>query len=87
MDKVTQNNAAGAEESAAAAQEMSAQAVTLKSCVDELLGLVNGRTQDKPAAVPSEPRRPTQHSYSRIQAPKLKRTNADSLVDEAHFVS
>ncbi len=42
MNKVTQTNAAGAEESAAAAEEMNAQAATLKGCVDELLGLVNG---------------------------------------------
>ncbi len=44
MDQVTQTNAAGAEESAAAAEEMNAQAATLKGCVDELLGLVNGRS-------------------------------------------
>ena len=42
MDKVTQSNAAGAEESAAAAEEMNAQATTLQGCVEELLQLVNG---------------------------------------------
>ncbi len=42
MDKVTQVNAAGAEESAAAAQELSAQAATLQGCVEQLLALVNG---------------------------------------------
>jgi len=87
MDKVTQNNAAGAEESAAAAQEMSAQAVTLKSCVDELLGLVNGRMQGKPAVIASEPHRATKRADSRIKTPQIRRTNADSMVDEAHFVS
>lgn len=43
MDKVTQGNAASAEENSAAAEELNAQAVTLKSCVSELLRIVNGR--------------------------------------------
>ena len=50
MDQVTQTNAAGAEESAAAAEEMNAQAATLKGCVEELLGLVNGRAHQAPQA-------------------------------------
>ena len=43
MDKVTQSNAASAEESAAAAQELSAQAEVMKESVAELLQLVGGR--------------------------------------------
>ena len=43
MDRVTQGNAAGAEENAAAAEELNAQAVTLKACVNNLLGIVNGQ--------------------------------------------
>jgi len=43
IDKVTQGNAAGAEESAAAAEELNAQAITLQECVQELRALVNGR--------------------------------------------
>jgi methyl-accepting chemotaxis protein len=42
MDKVTQGNAANAEESAAAAEELSAQAETMKSFVDNLAVLVGG---------------------------------------------
>ena len=42
MDKVTQSNAAGAEESAAAAEELNAQAVVMKESVNELLKLVGG---------------------------------------------
>jgi methyl-accepting chemotaxis protein len=42
MDKVTQTNASGAEESAAAAQELNAQASVLKDCVGQLLVVVNG---------------------------------------------
>jgi methyl-accepting chemotaxis protein len=44
IDKVTQSNAANAEESASAAEEMSAQTEALKEAVGELLALVNGRT-------------------------------------------
>ena len=43
MDKVTQSNAANAEESASAAEELNAQAESLKDSVASLLQLVNGR--------------------------------------------
>ena len=43
MDKVTQSNAANAEESASASEEMSAQAEEMKAMVDELVTLVDGR--------------------------------------------
>ena len=42
MDKVTQQNAANAEESASAAEEMSAQAETMKGMVDDLVAIVGG---------------------------------------------
>jgi methyl-accepting chemotaxis protein len=45
MDKVTQSNAANAEESAAAAEELNAQAETMKHSVAELLRLVGGDNQ------------------------------------------
>jgi methyl-accepting chemotaxis protein len=45
MDKVTQSNAASAEESAAAAEELNAQAVVLKKSVNDLLKLVGGQTE------------------------------------------
>jgi methyl-accepting chemotaxis protein len=41
MDKVTQGNAAGAEESASAAEELNAQAISLQEAVAELLTLVD----------------------------------------------
>ncbi len=53
MDKVTQSNAASAEESAAAAEELNAQADAMKISVAELLHLVGGQSQAaarKPAA-------------------------------------
>jgi methyl-accepting chemotaxis protein len=43
MDKVTQSNAANAEESASASEELSAQAETMNGVVNDLIGLVNGR--------------------------------------------
>jgi len=69
MDKVTQSNAASAEESAAAAEELNAQAVTMKSSVDELLKLVGGTNgnanqqtlPDRPAAKPAQ----NGHSHGR----------------------
>jgi methyl-accepting chemotaxis protein len=46
MDKVTQRNAASAEESAAAAQELNSQVAALKQVADELLMLVGGQAED-----------------------------------------
>jgi methyl-accepting chemotaxis protein len=71
MDKVTQSNAANAEESAAAAEEMNAQAAVMKESVAELLQLVGGgggsaagrpatparHTRAVPAAIPTAKRR------------------------------
>jgi methyl-accepting chemotaxis protein len=42
MDKVTQQNAANAEESASASEELSAQAATMKDIVGELVAIVGG---------------------------------------------
>ena len=44
MDKVTQQNAANAEESASASEELSAQAEQMNSIVNELSALVGGKT-------------------------------------------
>ena len=43
MDKVTQSNAANAEESAAAAEELTVQAARLREAVSDLLRLVDGQ--------------------------------------------
>ena len=50
MDKVTQSNAANAEESAAAAEELTAQAESLKDAVSELLRLVDGQGRQAAAS-------------------------------------
>jgi methyl-accepting chemotaxis protein len=47
LDKVTQQNAANAEESASAAEEMSAQAETMKGMVNELVAIVGGASEAK----------------------------------------
>ena len=50
MDKVTQSNAASAEESASAAEELTSQADSLRQAVQQLLHLVGG---SNPAQVPT----------------------------------
>jgi len=50
MDKVTQSNAAGAEESAAAAAELHDQAEALRHSVMELMSLVGGKYQERSVA-------------------------------------
>jgi len=47
MDKVTQANAAGAEESASAAEELSSQAETVRSAVRDLMAMVYGKVADR----------------------------------------
>jgi methyl-accepting chemotaxis protein len=57
MDKVTQSNAAGAEESASASEELTAQAEALRESVRNLQALVGGSSQKSPA-VSREVRKP-----------------------------
>ena len=54
MDKVTQSNSAGAEQSASAAEELKAQARTLQQTVQVLQALA-GRRNDGPGDEPPEP--------------------------------
>ena len=50
MDRITQSNAANAEESASASEQMSAQAVELNDMVEQLVHLVNGANSAGPQA-------------------------------------
>ena len=50
VSKVTQSNAASAEEAASAAEELSAQANALNGMVSDLVSLVEGRVQNGGAA-------------------------------------
>jgi methyl-accepting chemotaxis protein len=64
MDKVTQQNAANAEESASASEELNAQAEELKGFVNELAALVGGNgtaSQERPGTL----RRPKTGGYIR----------------------
>jgi methyl-accepting chemotaxis protein len=71
MDKVTQSNAANAEESAAAAEELNAQAETMKQSVAELLRLVGGNSQTATATRTAAA--PMRAKEVRIAAPVAKR--------------
>jgi hypothetical protein len=73
MDTVTQSNAANAEESAAAAEELNAQAVAMKDSVAELLQLVGGQGQGKVTRMNSAT--PSSHAF-RIAVPTAKRSAA-----------
>jgi len=70
MDKVTQGNAAGAEEGAAAAEELNAQALAMNEAVTELKKLVGGAQQAAAKAGSSGP------SRSAAQPPVRIRSNA-----------
>ncbi len=75
MDKVTQSNAANAEESAAAAEELNAQAYAMKNSVTELLSLVDGNGASKGAAIATNTTAPVARSKGiRPTASPVKRT-------------
>jgi len=56
IDKVTQSNAAAAEESASASEELNAQASELNALVGNLLKLVGGERINDPLGLPGEKR-------------------------------
>jgi methyl-accepting chemotaxis protein len=67
MDKVVQQNAASAEESASASEEMNAQAEQMKSMVLELVELVEGHRERRPAV--TKTRRVPRRKASPAKAP------------------
>ena len=71
MDKVTQSNAAGAEESASAAEELNAQAEALKGTVVELLKMVNGQdtVQARTVRAPSSKALRIEHASTAVRTP------------------
>jgi methyl-accepting chemotaxis protein len=62
MDKVTQSNAANAEESAGAAEELNAQAEALKGSVDGLMKLIDGSGGEATASKPPIRQKPLANS-------------------------
>ena len=72
MDKVTQSNAASAEETAAAAEELNAQSVALKDAVASLQVLVGGSRQ-APAGLAAAPTQ--DHSAGRLSPAPARASN------------
>ena len=66
MDKVTQSNAATAEESAAAAEELNSQAEVMKQSVAELLQLVGGKGGGAKAQPVAHARRTPAHTAKAV---------------------
>ena len=79
MDKVTQSNAANAEESAAAAEELNAQAEVMKQAVGELMQLVGGHGKAGAASTPAPP----QH-FERFSAPRATAKRSAPVATNGH---
>jgi methyl-accepting chemotaxis protein len=87
IEKVTQNTAASAEENAAAAQELTAQAVILRRSVSDLQQLAGGQT---PADVSGPPTLPPARAYSpmpAVQSVPFRTPPAPSLQAPAHALN
>lgn len=77
MDKITQSNAANAEETAAASEELSAQAVALKDAIGHLRQLIGGEGRSPAEIHPSII--PTSKPVAKSNAPARKKpSNLDS---------
>jgi len=75
MDKVTQGNAATAEETASAAEELNAQTHCLRAAIQELNQLVGAATQEPAAGTvqsPAKPAAPRRHPAAPAPAPKRR---------------
>ena len=82
MDKVTQGNAAGAEESASAAEELSAQAVSVNSVVGELASLVGESSRQTKAE--DAPRQKTEHEHVQHTHSTLRPGDHEMLSADTH---
>ncbi len=92
MDKVTQSNAATAEEAASAAEELSAQADALHGMVGELVGMVEGRVMNEPklaagsrfstggSRAPSAAKRLTTSAQERQQEKNVRMVDAAQVI-------
>jgi methyl-accepting chemotaxis protein len=93
MDKVTQANAANAEESASASEELNAQAEQMNGVVNDLIGLVNGskavlnQSASHPAAKKTH-LSASDHTLHQIAtgARKASRTTAKATVSAKHAI-
>jgi methyl-accepting chemotaxis protein len=78
MDKVTQSNAANAEESASASEELSAQAETMQQVVGQLIALVGGAGSQTTAATSSRSLSRTDSTFHQIAQPVAKAAAANT---------
>ena len=89
MDKVTQSNAGNAEETAAAAEELSSQSLVLKEAVGHLQSLVGGTSptdRNQPTIRPAAPTHkiapspiPTSHAVKGTQVPMHSTPTPDTI--------
>lgn len=75
MDRITQNNAASAEESASAARELDSQAIAMQNSVSELLHLVGGGNAKKPVGGIEDPVRESPSTPPAAEAGSPMRKN------------
>jgi methyl-accepting chemotaxis protein len=83
MDKVTQANAANAEESASASEELSAQAEQMNGIVEQLAALVGG-SAGRSTSSPARTLKTSDHAFHQIaggasQAPAPQKTAEQSI--------
>jgi|GEM_PF-2156357 len=70
MDKVTQSNAANAEASATAAEDLNGRAVSLKRAIEQLLTLVNGNSAHPSADAPRTAQPPARDPWFSAKPPR-----------------
>ncbi|AOS45146.1 Methyl-accepting chemotaxis protein IV [Lacunisphaera limnophila] len=76
MDKITQSNAALAEQSASSADEMKAQSAQVKNAVDDLLHMVQGFADQPATGAIVSPARPVRQEHAAAPAPAKTKTSA-----------
>jgi methyl-accepting chemotaxis protein len=86
MDKVTQQNAANAEESASAAEEMNAQASQMMGYVNEMLALIGGNIHKSDMrSAPALTHKAITHKIDRkIHAPAKRKNSAEKAIPMDH---
>ncbi|MER2559638.1 MAG: methyl-accepting chemotaxis protein [Myxococcaceae bacterium] len=72
MDRITQANAANAEESASASEELSAQAVELNDMVEQLAQLVNGASAQAAMSSSRKPQKKAHHAQAHAAPAKAR---------------
>ncbi len=82
MDKVTQSNAANAEETAAAAEELNAQSASMKQTVADLRELVNG-ARDGHAPAPEQPAATVKAARASSSVPARRKSSPAAVVGQA----